>query len=233
MFIVVLGGGIDLKGNLPDHVYQRLDKAIELYKSRLSFRTERSEVRNLAKRNYATQSGAGFLAQARNNKVVKIVLTGKYSFLYGVNKPPTTEAEKMAQYLLSKNIPKKDFFMEKNSQDSISNAYYLKKNIFIPKNESQAVIITSHFHLERVKYIFQKILGPDYKLEFIGLQEHLPQEEEKKVLQRQKELLLKTRLLLAKMKDGDHQFLAGKFYRIKYYREERPAWVKNFVAQGK
>lgn len=200
MFIVVLGGGIDLKGNLPSHVYQRLNKAIELHKKLPSS---------------------------------KIVLTGKYSFLYGVNKPSTTEAEKMAQYLLSKNIPKKDLFMEKNSQDSISNAYYLKKNIFIPKNEPQAIIITSHFHLERVKYIFQKVFGSQYRLEFIGLQEYLPKEEEKKVLQRQKELLLKTRLLLAMMKDGDHDFLKGKFYRIKYYREKRPGWVKNFVAQGK
>jgi len=199
MFIVVLGGGIDLKGNLPPHVYQRLDRAIELH-----------------------QKLPGS----------KIVLTGKYSFLYGAEKPPATEAEKMCAYLLSKKIPKKNILLEKNSKDTISNAYYLKKNIFLPKRETRAIIITSHFHLQRVKYIFQKIFGPDYRLEFIGLQEHLDESSEKKVVQRQKELLLKTKAVLSKMKEGDHGFLAGKFYRIKYYREKRPHWVTNFVAKG-
>lgn len=200
MFIVILGGGIDLQGNLPAHVYQRLDRAIELYQKKPQ---------------------------------TKIVVSGKYSFLYDADKPPTTEAEKMAQYVLSKNIDKKDVLLEKNSQDTISNAYYLKKNIFLPKKENQAVIITSHFHLERVKYVFQKIFGPKYRLEFIGLQEHLDESSEEKILQRQKELLLKTRIVLAKMKTGNHEFLKGKFYKIKYYREKRPGWVKNFVAQGK
>lgn len=210
MFIIVLGGGIDLKGNLPPHVYQRLNKALQIY---------------------------------HKNPVAKIVTTGKYSFLYRKITPPTTEAEKMAEYLYQKGTHKGSVLLEKHSKDSLGNAYHLKTDIFIPHKESKAIIITSHFHLERIRYIFDKIFGPDYQFEFVGVQEKLSPEEsssakatedkEKKVVQRQKELLEKTKAILATMKTGDHDFLKGKLYKIKYYREKRPAWVINFVAKGK
>ena len=202
MFIIVLGGGIDLQGKLPPHVYQRLDKAIDLFK---------------------------------RSSNCKIVATGKYSFLYDQLKkfPPATEAEKMAAYLLKKNIPKEKILLEKKSKDTISNAYYLKKDFFIPQKEKKGIVITSHFHLARVRYIFNKIFGPDYDLEFIGLQERLAKDEEEKVVLRQKELLIKTKKMLEPMADGDHSFLDGKFYTIDYYRQKRPPWVINFVAKGK
>lgn len=202
MFIIILGGGIDLKGNLPDHVFQRLDKAIELY---------------------------------QKNPSAKIIVSGRYSFLYNQLKqyPPITEAERMAQYLIKKGIPKEKIFLERKSKDTIGNAYYLKKNFFLPKKIFSALIITSFFHLPRVKYIFKKIFGPSYNLQFIGVQENLTKNEEKKVIERQKQLLKKTKQILGKMENGDHNFLKGKLYKIKYYREKRPEWVTNFVAKGK
>ncbi len=200
MFIVVLGGGINLQGQIPPHVYQRLDKALELYKK------------------YPTS---------------KIILTGKYSFLYGKTKPPTTEAAKMSEYLRQKGVPPSQIFLEDNSQDTISNAYYLKTNFFLPMNQFNGTIVTSHFHLERVKLIFHKVFGSNYNFEYIGIQEQLPKEEEEKIITRQNELLLKIGKFLSTMKIGDHEFLKGKFYKADYYREKRPAWVTNFVAKGK
>lgn len=200
MFIVVLGGGIDLTGHLPNYVYQRLDKALEIFKKNLG---------------------------------AKIVTTGKYSFLYGKEVPTITEAEKMAQYLYQKKIDKSSVLLEKHSKDSLGNAYHLKTDIFIAHQELNGIIITSHFHLARIKYIFEKVFGPKYRFEYLGVQEKLPKNEEKKVVQRQKELLEKTKEILADMKIGDHDFLRGKLYKIKYYREKRPVWVTNFVAKGK
>ncbi len=202
MLIIVLGGGIDLGGNLPEHVYQRLNKAIEL------------------------------LVQSPQSKVV---VCGKYSFLYDQlgKYPPVTEAEKMSDYLINKGADKNKILTENQSKDTIGNAYYLKKNIFLPQNETSATIVTSHFHLERVKYIFAKIFGQAFNFEFIGLQEKLPADEEKKVIAHQKELLEKIKEILSPMKDGDHEYLSEKLYKIKYYREKRPDWVINFVAQGK
>lgn len=200
MFIVVLGGGIDLNGNLPPHVYQRLDKALKLYK-----KLPRS----------------------------KIVLSGKYSFLYSLKKPPITEAEKMAQYLIEKGVPKKDIFLEKKSQDTISNAYYLKTDFLLPLKEKRAIVVTSDFHQQRVRYIFKKVFGEGYQFQFIATPSGLPEKAKEKIFRRQKELIFKTKELFAKMKDGDHQFLKGKFYKARFYQEKRPAWVKDFAAKGK
>ena len=87
MYIVVLGGGIDLNGQLPSYVYQRLNIAIGLY---------------------------------RQKPGSKIVVSGKYSFLYSQLKkyPLFTEAEKMAQYLEKKGISKENIILEKKSKDT-------------------------------------------------------------------------------------------------------------------
>jgi len=200
MFIVVLGGGIDLTGHLPNHVYQRLNKTLEIF---------------------------------QKHPQAKIVTTGKYSFLYKDQFPPVTEAEKMAKYLYQKGVDKGSILLEKHSKDSLGNAYHLKTDIFIPHQELNGIIITSHFHLERIKCIFEKVFGPKYRFEYLGVQERLSKIEEEKVVQRQKDLLEKTKGILADMKIGDHDFLRGKLYKIKYYREKRPLWVTNFVAKGK
>lgn len=227
MFIIVLGGGIDLKGNLPSLVYQRLDKAIEIYQS-LTNSMRRQQVRQHQSDQLDKQSGG-------QNDEVKLVVAGRYSFLYHQLKkfPPTTEAEKMAQYLLEKQIPKNKILLEKKSKDTIGNAYYLKKDILIPHRETRAIIITSNFHRERVKYIFDKIFGLKYHLQFVGVEEKLSSDKKKQVNNRQKELLAKTKQILSPMANGDHNFLKGKLYKIRYYKEKRPDWVINFVAQGK
>lgn len=171
----------------------------------------------------------------KKNEKEKIVLSGKYSFLYPKNQlPPITEAEAMKKELLNLGVSSKKIFLEKKSRDTISNAYYLKTTFFIPKKEKKATIITSEFHKPRVKFIFKKIFGPSYKFQFIGLSSPaLSKEEKKKILERQKYLVSKTKEILKGMKTGKHNFLKGKFYKIEYYTKKRPAWVIKFVTQGK
>lgn len=199
MIVIVLGGGIDLQGNIPSYVYSRLDEAIRL----------------------------------SSNLGCRILVSGEYSFLYGKVKPPFTEAFKMEQYLLKNGVPQDKILKEELSKDTIGNAYYSKKYIFIPNKEKELIIITSDFQVERVKYIFHKILGEEYKLKIIGIESYLPESEKEAVWQRQKDLLLKTQALLSNMKNGDHDFLKDRIYKLKFYKEKRPAWVKNFVAKGK
>lgn len=199
--IVVLAGGISLDGKLPDYVYARLDRAIELFRS-----------------------------SQKNN----IVLSGRYSFLFPKDKrPPRTEAAAMAAYLKQQGVKESDLLLEERSQDTISNAYYLKKDIFIPRNIRAATVITSTFHLPRVKYAFGKIFGPGYAFRYLGTPEFLSARKEGQVKRRQQLLLDEIRKLLHEMPTGDHNFLKGKFYKLRYYRYPRPAWVVDFVTQGK
>lgn len=203
MFIVVLGGGIDLTGKIPSYVYERLDEAVKIYKSK------------------------------DKDNAVKIVLTGRYSFLYGKKKPPITEANKMAEYLLKIGVPRKSILRENFSRDTIGNAYYLKKYLFIPRHEKQAIIITSNFHIERVRYVFKKIFGPNYDLNFIEVAEKLSSSTRNKIAMEQKAILKRTKKWLTNMKDGDHNFLKNKLYKTRYYKNKRPDWLVSFISQGK
>jgi uncharacterized SAM-binding protein YcdF (DUF218 family) len=201
MTIVVLGGGIDYKGNLPSHVKERLKKAADIY---------------------------------REHPQAKILLCGKYSFLHPKNKvPPKTEARAMKEYLLKLSIPSDIIFLEQKSKDTISNAYYAKKLYFLPRKEKEAYIITSEFHIPRTKYIFQKVFGDKYKFRYVPVSSDLRGRARRRVKERQRELLGRTRKILSPMKEGNHDFLRGKFYKIKYYREKRPNWVVKFITQGK
>lgn len=164
----------------------------------------------------------------------KILLSGKYSFLYPKNiLPPKTEAAAMKDYLLALGIPAETIFLEQKSKDTISNAYFTKTLYFIPKKEKKAVIVTSEFHLPRTRYIFKKIFGKKYTLKYVSVPSHLKGKKRQEVISRQKELLKKTKKILAGMKEGNHRFLKGKFFKIKYYKEKRPDWVIKFVTQGK
>jgi uncharacterized SAM-binding protein YcdF (DUF218 family) len=168
-----------------------------------------------------------------NDLSCKILVSGEYSFLYDKVKPPFTEASKMQEYLLEKGVLPDQIIKEEQSKDTIGNAYYSKKYVFLPQKEKKAIVITSDFQVERVKYIFGKIFGPEYVIKVIGIESNLPVSEREAVWQRQRELLLKTQVLLSNMKDGDHDFLKDRIYKLKFYKEKRPDWVKNFVAKGK
>lgn len=162
----------------------------------------------------------------------KILLCGKYSFRYSENEAPSiTEAELMRDYLIKKGIPASKIFLERKSKDTIGNAYYAKKLYFIPKNEKEAIIVTSDFHLNRAKFIFKKIFGPKYRLKFIATPSGF--ENDKLLKERQKYLLEKTKEFLKEMKEGDHNFLKGKLYKSKFYKEIAPKEIEKFVKTGR
>ncbi len=201
MTIVILGEGINTKGQLPKQVKRLLDKGIKIF---------------------------------GKHKDAKILLSGRYSFLYPKDKiPKKTEAEAMRDYLLKFGVPKKKIYLDKKSKDTIGYPYYTKKLYFLPKKERKALIITSDFHLKRVKFVFKKIFGKNYQFKFISVPIPFKGKKRIEIFKRQEVLLQKTKKILAKMKSGDHNFLKGKLYKIKYYKEKRPDWAIKFVTQGK
>jgi len=97
------------------------------------------------------------------------LVCGKYSFLYPKDKlPKTTESKAMKEYLASYcKIPKSKIYIENKSKDTIGNAYYAKKNFFMPRGIKKAVLIARDYHLPKIKYIFKKVFGKEYKFKYI------------------------------------------------------------------
>lgn len=83
-----------------------------------------------------------------NNKLVKkILLTGGKTLF-----SKEIESILMLNYLLNNNIPKEDIILETKSKTTKQNIINSLKLI----NKETIILITSDFHLKRVKYLFKK-----------------------------------------------------------------------------
>jgi len=157
--------------------------------------------------------------------VSTIVVSGKWSFRH-THPIPVTEAELMKHYLVKLGIPEKKIKKEEESQDMLSSAYFLKKNICIPKGISNAVIICSDFEEQRVRYVFHKVFGDLVELHFIVESSQLKSEVMWQFFAHERSMLLDTKAFLRKMENGDHSFLDSIFYSKSLYEEKKVGKIK-------
>ncbi|MBF8249797.1 MAG: hypothetical protein HW400_398 [Candidatus Levybacteria bacterium] len=151
----------------------------------------------------------------------KIIVCGRWSINWDIEgiQPPTTEAEEMRKTLLSLGVANQDIIKEEWSRDTIGNAYFSKINIIEPNNFKKILVVCSDFHLQRAQFLFRKIIGSEYRMDFITTpteSSHDPKfmKMEEGVLQRQIKFL-------KDMKDGDDLYLKTRLYDDPYYQEKR------------
>lgn len=103
----------------------------------------------------------------KKNIAPRIVMSGRYSFL-SKTRFSTTEAEAMKDYAIFLGVKACDVFVERESQDTISNAYLTKVKFIHPNKWNDFVVVTSDFHVKRTKYIFKKVFGDGYSFRVVG-----------------------------------------------------------------
>ena len=152
---IVLGGGIKkvtLGGSMqyfPDaQVIERLDRAYRLYIEK---------------------------------EIDCIITTGKYSKRIPHDKSitPHTEAEVGKKFLLDKikhdntkispELFAQSIFTESDSVDTIGNAWFAKQLCLLPYNIKHCIIITSDYHMDRSRAIFDWILGDSYSTDYLSI----------------------------------------------------------------
>ena len=124
-YIFVLSGGLSNSGDIHTFVRHRLDKAVELYKT-------------------------------IDNSII-VVLSGGTS-----HKPPLLdsngyvihESTVCAKYLNSRGVLSEHLLREWASYDTIGNGYFAFLNYVNPLDISSFTVITSQFHIDRTKVIF-------------------------------------------------------------------------------
>lgn len=174
----------------------------------------------------------GYVASLYKEKISeKIIVSGKWSINWDIEGkiPPTTEAEEMKKYLVELGVESNDIFKEEESKDTIGNAYFCKIDVLVPNNFSKILIVCADYHLERVEFLFKKILGGKFNIDF----QTTPTEKGKdsNLLKIQHEILKVQKKFLNGMKEGDDSFLKGKFYGDPYYKKKKPEnWSK--IATG-
>tara|TARA_B100001250_G_C19408536_1_gene617981 strand:+ start:5 stop:631 length:627 start_codon:yes stop_codon:yes gene_type:complete len=125
MYIFVLAGGMDNSNEPNIFVKKRLDKAIEIH-------------------NMST------------NNIIIILGGGTYHKPPGLdsNNYVVHESTSCANYLIKKGVKADKIIREWSSYDTIANGYFAFLNYIVPFKMSECYIITSQFHINRTKTIF-------------------------------------------------------------------------------
>ena len=89
-----------------------------------------------------------------------ILLSGKGKDGYGL-----TEAEAMAHYLKERGIPQEKILLECLSEDTVQNAYFSRTLHIDPMGLKQFTMVTSAFHMERARHIFEWVFGACYLID--------------------------------------------------------------------
>lgn len=125
--IFVLAGGLNEENRNHQWVTRRLDLAVELY-------------------------------QTRNVPIICLG-GGTYHKPSPLNKDGFVmhESTVCVQYLINQGIPATSLMREWSSYDTIANAWFALMNYVIPFNYGKIIVITSDFHMERTREIFEWI----------------------------------------------------------------------------
>ena len=129
--ILIPGGGIRGRGEVPLWVRRRLDRAIECWKGEYII---------------ALSAGTTHKPPPLNE-----------------NGFPVFESVASARYLIEKGIDARKVLVETCSYDTIGNAYFSKVIHVDPMNFRNLLVITSSFHIERTRTIFEWVFGLDVR----------------------------------------------------------------------
>lgn len=144
-----------------------------------------------------------------------IVVSGDHALKYdntGI-KQPFRECDAEETYLLAQGVDPSQILKEGESRDTLAQFYYLKNLIFKPKGIKKILMITVDFRIERLQFMWQKVMGPDYSLdiETVEYDDEEVYKSEASTLKRQQEWL-------KDVKDGDDAWFKDKFYDDPYYQ---------------
>ena len=187
--IVVLSCGSQTNedvNTLPEYVKLRLDKCWEIYKDNLSLKIIVTSAGTPHRKNYVNPYG--------------------YSIY---------ECDSMAKYLVEKyNIPPENIFREFMSYDTIGNAFFTKLNYIKPLNIKNFYLITSDFHMQRSKFIFEFIYNKvdnenQYNIKYVSTNNsNVSKQALEKRLEKEKESIIffKSNINNFRLKNFDNLF---------------------------
>ena len=143
----------------------------------------------------------------------KVIVSGKWSRKVEDQNlgQPFDECDKMTDLLTALGVKEKMLLRERDSTDTISNLYYVKKQFLIPMKLEKVLFIVAGFRIPRLDFLVRKVLGPAYEVGYKAIDgEEGPSYNEARTMER-------TEKFLAPMRDGDHEWLTDKFFGDPFY----------------
>lgn len=109
--------------------------------------------------------------------------------------------EVMKDYAVSLGIPRDRILMQDYSSDTVGEAYFVKEIFLFPMNLKDIIIVTSNYHIKRVRKIYKHILGSNYSIEFVGVKTEMCNDPE--TIAREERSLNRFLEQFGKLKPGD------------------------------
>lgn len=120
----------------------------------------------------------------KSGKASKLIMSGKHGLFLHLRGqvPSNSESSVMKKYAVSLGVPAENILIEDESKDTLGNAYFTKVRILEPHNWYNCFLVTSDYHIDRTRSLFDFVLGPKYSIEFIGTDSSsLPDEKVEKM----------------------------------------------------
>lgn len=100
----------------------------------------------------------------------KLTMSGKCTTLKeGKMEADITQAEAMIRHALKYGVTRENLIREDKSITTVGQAYCVKRGLAVPNNWEKLGVLTSDFHIERTRSIFDFIFGPDFKIDYISV----------------------------------------------------------------
>lgn len=117
----------------------------------------------------------------RTDEAIRLYLDGQLKSITlsgGMADPQfgITHAQVMADYTHAR-MDNVRLYLEDQSLDTVGQAFFTKQKVVLPRRMENILVISSDYHIERVKKIFEKIYGPNFNVgyhDIAALREDMP-----------------------------------------------------------
>ena len=143
-----------------------------------------------------------------------IIVSGKWSLRVENQSlgQPFDECDGLADLLIAAGVRHEAISRERTSKDTISNLYYVKTQLLIPKRWNSLLFVVADFRIPRLRFLARKILGAPFQTAF----EAVPTGEEGPSYNETR-TMVRMRAFLDRIDEGDHEWLDGKFFGDPFY----------------
>lgn len=146
----------------------------------------------------------------RDGRAPRIIMSGAYS-MHLKERPVSTEAHAMKQNAVQLGVSENNIIEEDTSTHTIGNAYFTKQLFCKPNEWRDIIVVASDDHMPRVKFLFAKLFGPTYHLEFVESDRVISDDEYAKELEHEKNSMARAQKGLGGITDGDDEAVRAMF----------------------
>jgi uncharacterized SAM-binding protein YcdF (DUF218 family) len=149
----------------------------------------------------------------------RILMSGAYGMFDPP--PPRAEATAMTQIALAAGVPPGDIAVETQSRDTIGNVWFTKPRLQ-QRGWQRIIVVTSGWHVPRVRYLTRRIWGPGYGVAIEPATGEQSTRSPQEIALWEAGLLAVSRAWFASIRPGDDAAIAAVLAREHPIYADRP-----------